>query len=31
VDADPLNNRLTFKVTGRKADKPAKEHAGAAR
>jgi ATP-dependent Clp protease ATP-binding subunit ClpB len=28
VDADPLNNRLTFKVAGRKAGEPAKEHAG---
>jgi ATP-dependent Clp protease ATP-binding subunit ClpB len=31
VDADPLNNRLTFKVAGRKAGEPAKEHAGSAR
>jgi ATP-dependent Clp protease ATP-binding subunit ClpB len=31
VDADPLNNRLTFEVAGRKAGEPAKEHAGSAR
>ncbi|HEY2002410.1 MAG TPA: AAA family ATPase, partial [Acidobacteriaceae bacterium] len=31
VDADPLNNRLVFKVTGRKAGEPVGQKVGAAR